>query len=226
MTEPTIEQMPSESATELIKILDYNDNQIRVVDMPDGVWLCGKDVAKILNYVNATDSLRKHVYDHDKSVLYNICKKFGIQTPKNKNISKSIYINIGGLTSLLCKSKLPNKCSFIKWCNQNFDINIKSTLFLSKEQDTIGSIMRAFPTQLQKRQFAIDTYKIDLYFPDVKVAVECDEYGHKDRDIKYEIERQKYIEEQLGCVFIRYNPDAQDFDIFGVIGQIVSAIYE
>ena len=33
-----------------------------------------------------------------------------------------------------------------------------------------------------------------MYFPKYKLAIEIDEQGHQDRDIGYEIERQKAIE--------------------------------
>ena len=38
-----------------------------------------------------------------------------------------------------------------------------------------------------------------------KLAIEVDERGHNDRDIDYEIRRQKAIENELGCEFIRIN---------------------
>ena len=49
-----------------------------------------------------------------------------------------------------------------------------------------------------------------MYFPEHKLAVECDEFGHNDRDVNYEVTRQKYMEAKLGCQFIRFNPDAKD----------------
>ena len=49
-------------------------------------------------------------------------------------------------------------------------------------------------------------YRIDAYFFKYKLSIEVDEQGHNDRDIIYEIERQKAIENELDCVFIRINP--------------------
>ena len=51
------------------------------------------------------------------------------------------------------------------------------------------------------------------------------EFGHLDRDIEYEVKRQKYIENKLGCQFIRYNPDAKDFNIFKVINRILLTLF-
>ena len=46
-------------------------------------------------------------------------------------------------------------------------------------------------------------YEIDLYFPEHKLSVEVDEKGCKGRDKSKEIERQKAIEKELDCKFIR-----------------------
>ena len=51
-------------------------------------------------------------------------------------------------------------------------------------------------------------YRIDLYFHEYKLAIEIDEKGHKDRDTNDEIQRQKALEKELGCEFIRINPES------------------
>ena len=75
-------------------------------------------------------------------------------------------------------------------------------------------------------QYNVDGYRIDLYLPEHKLALECDELGHRERDIEYEVKHQKHIEEKLGCKFIRYNPDAEDFNLFKVINGIFLAIQQ
>lgn len=78
-----------------------------------------------------------------------------------------------------------------------------------------------------QRQFPVDRwgkYKIDLYLPDLKIAVECDEAGHEGRDIWDEDFRQKEIEAKLQCRFIRFNPDEANFNIGNVINELLSAI--
>ena len=63
-------------------------------------------------------------------------------------------------------------------------------------------------------------YKIDLYFREDKLAIKVDELGHNDRNSDYEIQRQRAIEKELGCVFIRINPDEENFNIFTAINEI------
>ena len=40
-------------------------------------------------------------------------------------------------------------------------------------------------------------YRIDAYSPKYKLAIEVDEQGHNDREIDYEIRRQKAIEKEF-----------------------------
>ena len=95
---------------------------------------------------------------------------------------------------------------------------------MTKEQDTLCCILEAFKGHEMVEQFQVDGYRVDLYFPRHKLAIECDEFGHEDRDIAYEVKRQNHIENKLSCAFIRYNPDSTDFNIFKVINRIMNAV--
>ena len=68
--------------------------------------------------------------------------------------------------------------------------------------------------------------KLHIYFHDYKLAVEIDEYNHEDRDIGCKIERQKALEKELGCRFIRINPDKENFNAFKAIIEIFRHIKE
>ena len=69
-------------------------------------------------------------------------------------------------------------------------------------------------------QYTVIGNRIDLYFYKHKLAIEVDELGHADRNLNNEIERQKALERELDCVFIRINPDEKDFNIFKEINKI------
>ena len=69
-------------------------------------------------------------------------------------------------------------------------------------------------------QYTALNYRIDLYFHKYKLAIEIDELSNNDRNIDYEIQRQRKLERELDCVFIRINPDAIDFNIFKEIDKI------
>ena len=48
-------------------------------------------------------------------------------------------------------------------------------------------------------------YRIDLYIPSLKIAIEFDESQHKYYSYEAQEGRQKEIEDKLGCTFIRVN---------------------
>ena len=112
-------------------------------------------------------------------------------------------------------------------CRTDESCNLKRNLGFTlhdvintKEQTIINSIKDAFEGEDMQTQYTFIGYKIDLYFHEYKLAIEVDELGHNDRNIDYEIQRQKALERELNCVFIRINPDEKDFNIFKEINKI------
>ena len=67
--------------------------------------------------------------------------------------------------------------------------------------------MTSFERKNRKTQYIAIGYRIDVYFHDYKLAIEIDENGQSDRDIDCEVKRQKAIAQELGCKFIRIDPD-------------------
>ena len=56
--------------------------------------------------------------------------------------------------------------------------------------------------------------------------MEIDEKDHQDKDISREIEKQKALEKEHGCKFIRINPDKENFNIFKAQDEIFRYIKE
>ena len=90
----------------------------------------------------------------------------------------------------------------------------------TKEQTVLRSIKDAFEGEDMQTQYTVIDYRIDLYFHKHKLSIEVDELGHADRNLYNEIERQKALERELNCVFIRINPDEKDSNIFKEINKI------
>jgi very-short-patch-repair endonuclease len=116
---------------------------------------------------------------------------------------------------------MPNKHFVLKFFKDRFSIDYDIITRLYKEQETIGQIIQVFGYKRYKTQFSVGSYRIDLYFPDDKLAIECDEFGHKDRCAEYETKREEFVRKELECKFIRYNPDSKNFSIFVIIREIV-----
>jgi very-short-patch-repair endonuclease len=88
------------------------------------------------------------------------------------------------------------------------------------ENQTIGFIANAYSNVLNvKRQHIMGKYRVDLYFVDHKLVVECDENGHADRDPLQEQIREDYLK-ACGNKIIRFNPNTTGFDLSNVLREI------
>ena len=100
-------------------------------------------------------------------------------------------------------------------CNLKRNLGFKlHDVINTKEQTVLESIKNAFEGEDMQTQYSVLGYRTDLYFHKYRLAIEVDELGHTDRNRSNEIERQKALEEELNCVFIRINPDKKKFQHF------------
>ena len=181
-----------------------------LLDEQNEPWFKRAHVGKFLDIKHIVTSL-EGLDDCEQRSRYEL-KMGSVQNKTDKFLSQQ------GLKYVINRSRKPARNLEIL---ANFaGIELHQNKWLCKEQDSIQSIRDAFHGESMTCQHHVDGYRIDLYFPEYKLAIECDEFGHRDRDIEYEVKRQKYIEEKLKCSFIRFNPDAPDFNIFRVINRI------
>ena len=182
-------------------------------------WFKRADLGRYLGIAKVKNSM--HIPSHF------MCKRqdiIGAQVPgalgKRKN-SHDVFVNLDGVIKIVTTSRKPKTLELA----EALGIDTHKQKFLSKEQETISIIMQVFKGIKMIDQYTVDNYRIDLYFPEHKLVVKCDEFDHADRDIEYEVKRQNHIEVKLGCTFICCNPDAKKFDLFEVINRIIRAIY-
>ena len=90
----------------------------------------------------------------------------------------------------------------------------------TKEQTVINLIKDTFEGENIQTQYTVLSYRTDIYFHEYKLAIQVDELRYNDRNIDYEIQRQRALERELDCVFIRIDPDAVDFNIGKEINKI------
>ena len=185
-------------------------------------WYKGKDVATALGYKNPERAIRTHVNKDDKTTLRSLVGK-DLSTPTNPNEGATVYINESGVRRLVVKSQLPGASKLAK------QLGIKEdTRYLRKEIEIVSFIQEVLtqamiPFEFQKH---VANYRIDLYLPMQKLAIEIDEHGHSNRDATYERAREHRIKEELGCEFMRINPDADNFKLSSCVGHIFNAIRE
>ena len=90
----------------------------------------------------------------------------------------------------------------------------------TKEQTVLNSIKDAFEGENMQTQYKVLGYMIDLYFHKHKLATEADVLGHADKSFDNEINRQRALEKELDCVFIRIDPDEENLNISNAIYKI------
>lgn len=82
--------------------------EIRSLVIDEMPYFVGRDVAKVLGYVNTRDALAKRVDNEDKLTGVAICDTTGRE-------QKPVLINESGLYSLILTSKLPSAKEFKHW---------------------------------------------------------------------------------------------------------------
>ena len=95
---------------------------------------------------------------------------------------------------------------------------------MTQEQSILSKIVTSFAAEEIILQHNVLGYRIDAYFSKHKLAIEVDEQGHNNRNIDYEIRRQKAIEKELDCEFIRINPAKEGFNTRADISRIQNYI--
>lgn len=180
--------------------------EVRTLKKDNEILFVAKDVCDILGANNTTSAINR-LPEHLK-------KKAKISHPQSS--SKKIKVNLinkKGISYLVSSSRKPEAKLLAKKLNYY--------LITSKEQDTLETVIKAFEGLVDyKTQYSVGRYRIDLYIPEFKIAVECDEYNHKDRNRKKEIKREDFIKRKLNCKFIRFSPDDPNFNIGEIINEI------
>ena len=208
------------------KLEEYGLNDIDVLaENKEQKWFTRAHVRKFLglkHIVTSMEGLDKCEM-LTKQELVPTCRAAGWSGPKDQQNKTDKFLSKKSIQYVISGSR---KFTYnLGILAKALGMNIHENKWLFKEQETILlNIMAAFGGEKMCTQYSVDGYRIDLYFPGWKIAVECDEFRHRERDIEYEVKRQRYIEEKLGCKFIRYNPDAKGFNLFKVINRIFLAI--
>ena len=178
-----------------------------IVDSVNALWLNEKHIEEQLGHKNLQVITNKYYKIYKKS-RYELVDK-PIKQPNRR------FLHIDLALKIIMDCRTDKSCSLKK--NLGFKLY---DVINTKEQTIINSIKDTFEGENIQTQYSVLGYRIDLYFHKYKLAIKVDELDHNDRNIDYEIQRQKALERELNCVFIRINPDEKDFNIFKEINKI------
>ena len=205
-------------------ILTFNKHdtvaRVKGIVVDGNAWFKGKEVATILGYANTKNAINKHVHKDDKKTLGELdAPHHGSLTYNHRNL---IYINNRGLKSLVLKSEKPIAAELAK----QMGIAVE-TKYLRKELEIV-SFIEEFLTRLTipfEFQKTVGWYRVDLYLPHRRLAIEIDEFGHRQRDPDLERQREQYIKRALQCRFLRVNPDEENFKLAHCLAELTRCIF-
>ena len=126
------------------------------------------------------------------------------------------------ITEKMYNQLIAHICLYSRRNIENIDIQLDYVKrYIPKEIEILGFVYDIFsPIYKLNKQYIIKPYRVDLYIEDINIAIECDEFDHKNRDKIYENKRELFIKEKLNCTFYRFNPDASDFKLSTIIRDL------
>lgn len=184
----------------------FQDTQVRIFGTHDKPLFVANDMAEILDMKNIHKVISK--FDRTKKVKCDIVDNHG-------RTQQTTVLTEKGLWHIIRYSRTINAEKIRQMINHKLGF-----MHSPMELDFINNIMKVFPDEIFETQKTVLGYRIDLYMPTYKLAIEYDEEHHRYQTAEDNI-RQERIVEILGCTVLRV--DYTD-DIFAAAGRIYKHI--
>ena len=151
-----------------VKIFNFENNQVRVVEIEGEPWFVGKDVASVLGYSNSRKALLDHVDNEDKKDGVTIRDSIG----RNQ---QAVGINESGLYSLILSSKLPSAKKFKRWVTSEVLPTIRrhgayltdaKAEAIVTDKTALANLLQQAADQLKAKDIQIEEMKPKALFAD------------------------------------------------------------
>ncbi len=126
-----------------LQIFNYDENEIRTVEIDGEPWFVAKDVANVLGYTNPRKAIVDHIDDEDKGVTKR-------DTPGGTQ--EMTIINESGVLCLVLSSKLPNAKAFKHWITKEVIPSIRKTGSYALMPKDFASALRAYADEVEKNE--------------------------------------------------------------------------
>ena len=155
-----------------------NKYNINIINQNGILLIEAKSVEKLLKLTNIRTSIVSFVQD-EKCLLD---RKDNIG-----RIQKTICLTEKGFFKLICLSRKPIAVEIA----HELGLYVKHK-YVPAEISFINNIQSAFYGEKMVCQYRVDTFRIDLYFPDYNLAIEFDEIEHKFKTKKIKLDKTTY----------------------------------
>jgi very-short-patch-repair endonuclease len=169
-------------------------------------WRIASEVAKVAGFRDAARMARR-LPAHQR-------RRYVIRTAGGPQLMW--IISHEGLRFILGRSRNINARSAAE------ELGLGMTWASPIETDAMRIIAAAVAHLDPVPQYSVGPYRVDLYLRAARIAVECDEIGHVDKDAVLDGKRQAFIEAELSCQFVRFDPQSHGFNIGNVIAEIIA----
>lgn len=153
-----------------LQTFNFENQQVRTIEIGNEPWFVGKDVAKILGYQNGSRDINRHVDEEDRQNYQNGT----FDSPRGMTI-----INESGLYSLILSSKLPNAKKFKHWVTKEVLPTIrKHGAYLTDQKaydithnpDSLADLLLQAGEQLKQKELIIKEMQPKALFADAVTA--------------------------------------------------------
>jgi very-short-patch-repair endonuclease len=189
---------------EIIKTIENKQIHIIINASKESLFKAS-DIGNILEIKNIRQNLSQ--FDDSEKVIRQTYTLGG-----NQNIT---FLTVKGLKRIVCNSHKPMAIDLAK----KLDIDLIDFFYVPLESSLVHFLQTVYKDEKLIHQYKVDPYKIDLYFPDYNLAIECDEYLHIFQK-EDETKREKYIKDKLDCEFIRFKQNKKNEYLPELINKI------
>ena len=173
-------------------------------NMNDDILLTREQIGFALEYSNPQKAIQKIHFRH-KEELNGLYIKEKLRS-KDGAINNTCLYSIDGVITICSLSTKEKAYEFSQWVLNlsNSSNNIK--VIKSRKEIEFMTLLKDFLNEFNIhhiQQYQYENYKIDLYLPAFKIAIEYDEEDHKYYTYKQQEYREQYLKQHLGCKFIR-----------------------
>ena len=197
--------------------IDVHSLPILLYGPEQTAWFRATEVAAYLGYAQPRVAVTKLLNKHYTKRL---CQIAPFASMCKRDDPRARYIDANGVKILCRKSRKPQSIMLAN--GVGIDVDDMKTLL--QETKTLAALAEIFKGEDITFQFPVGPYRVDMYLPAYNIVVECDEHGHRRYNKEHEDMRSQYIEDTIGCCFVRFDPDGKCFSIFPTANQVFRAI--
>lgn len=195
------------------QVINIEDIPISLHLLEDGEWLLtDKQVARA--YDISTVTIRRHLQRNNNVLIegQHWFMKKGNLPPRFPHLrlwTRDGFIALG---------------NYIKTAKANIlltSLGVKTRQMTKIESEYFDVINSTFESIMPVRfQYPAGKYKVDIYFPILRLAIEIDEFDHATYNQEDESVREEFVRGALGCEIIRFNPNL----LSNNVGKLINAI--